>query len=121
MKVTSLNTLQLWALWTSIPLTKGYATLVDLADVELVRQYRWHASVSVDGHRVYAETSVPQGGGRYKRLKLHRLILGAQPNDRVDHRFGDTLDNRRFNLRFATRSQNRVNCRGKSVGSSRFK
>lgn len=45
-----------------------------------------------------------------KFRKLHRLILGlSDRNKHVDHISGDTLDNRRENLRICTRSQNNKN------------
>lgn len=50
---------------------------------------------------------------------LHRLILAAPNGFDVDHVNGDRLDNRRSNLRVATRSQNLAN-RGQRVGK-RFK
>jgi hypothetical protein len=43
---------------------------------------------------------------------MHRQILGAPPGQQVDHINGDTLDNRRVNLRLATHGQNQHN-RGK--------
>ena len=42
-------------------------------------------------------------------LYLHRLIVGAGPSQHVDHRNGDKLDNRRGNLRVASKSQNGAN------------
>ncbi len=42
---------------------------------------------------------------------LHRIIMKAKKGEEVDHKYGDTLDNRRkkLKLRFATRSQNMHN------------
>ena len=55
-------------------------------------------------------------GGRYatrtscgKTIYLHREILCAAPGEFVDHINRDKLDNRRANLRIATRSQNNIN------------
>lgn len=45
---------------------------------------------------------------------LHRLILGAKPGQIVDHINGDTLDNRRCNLRFVSSRQNSTNARPKN-------
>ena len=41
-----------------------------------------------------------------KIVQLHRLIMDAPKGLLVDHRNGDSLDNRRANLRLATHSQN---------------
>jgi hypothetical protein len=42
---------------------------------------------------------------------LHRVILCAKPGQIVDHINGDTLDNRRCNLRMVTARQNSTNSR----------
>lgn len=42
-------------------------------------------------------------------VPISRLIMGEPAGLLVDHKNGDTLDNRRENLRLATRQQNRTN------------
>jgi hypothetical protein len=47
--------------------------------------------------------------GKRLTLYLHRLLTDAPPHLKVDHVNGDTLDNRRHNLRLATNQQNMEN------------
>jgi hypothetical protein len=55
-------------------------------------------------------------------IPLHRAIINAPKGLYVDHINGDTLDNRRANLRIATNSQNQANrIRLKSGTSSRYR
>lgn len=52
---------------------------------------------------------------------MHRIVLAAASDHDVDHiEQAETLDNRRRNLRLATRHQNMANRRSR-VGTSRFK
>lgn len=80
-----------------------YVALVDAADAELVRGYRWRPMKS-KSRKVYAYTVI---GG--KTIGLHRLILGTDSSLDTDHRDGNPLNNRRSNLRAATHSQNMAN------------
>lgn len=91
----------------SIPLTKGLATLVDEADAELLGRYRWYAAGGKSGQR-NAQTSITEAG-LSRKVYLHRLLLDAPAGVDVDHINGDPLDNRRANLRLASRGENNQN------------
>lgn len=96
------------ALGKYIPLTQGYRALVDDDRYEELAQYNWCAQIA--GNCVYA---VRGSGPRndFQWHAMHRVILGLADDDsRVsDHINGDTLDNRRVNLRSCTRGQNNTN------------
>ena len=79
------------------------AALVDDADAELVGAYEWRPLHGNTG-KIYAYVAVK---GRV--IYMHRLVACAEPGFEIDHINGDGLDNRRDNLRAATRTQNRVN------------
>lgn len=87
-----------------VTLTRGHIAKIDAADAALVEPWNWSAHVKPT--RVYAYR---RSGGKLtaKNLMLHRFILGDVPEGMdVDHINGDPLDNRRANLRVATRAQN---------------
>lgn len=52
---------------------------------------------------------------------MHREILGCAANEKVDHRNGNGLDNRRENLRRCTQSENLMNKRMGVNNTSGFK
>ena len=89
-----------------IPLTQGRVALVDDRDFDRLSQYNWQ--VAIRNHTAYAAMDI--GGRRNrKRIYMHRMIMDAPDNMTVDHINGDGLDNRRENLRLATRQQNVAN------------
>ena len=87
-----------------VPLSDGTFAYVDKGDAELVAGYSWSRAKN-GGAIAYA------GGGRAnaKMVYMHRLILSAPADTLVDHRNRVTTDNRRINLRLATRQQNAAN------------
>jgi hypothetical protein len=100
----------------AIPLTKGFATVVDDEDYDRLIKYRWFACMNHTGHPYAC-----RGNRKQRRLVwMHRVILGidgdkkAQP-DHINH---DTLDNRRSNLRICTKSQNQSNRRRRKDNST---
>lgn len=86
----------------------GVVVLVDADRFEELDAHHWRlvASRWVTGgetrRRYYAAARI---GGKDTVL-MHRLILGAQPGEQVDHINGNPLDNRRANLRICTPSRN---------------
>jgi hypothetical protein len=100
-----------------LELSKGHFALVDDDVYEWASQYKWALSGGDSPERRYAARYVCQDG-RPRLLYLHREILGVPPGLEVDHRNHDRLDNRRENLRPATRSQNEQNRAGANTQSS---
>lgn len=91
-----------------IALAGGAIALVDDEDVDLVAPFRW--SLLPRSYAAgYAMRQVRIDGSRRHTIYMHRVILGAPDGQWVDHKSGDTLDNRRANLRLCTRSQNQIN------------
>lgn len=94
----------------TIPLTRGYVATVDDSDYEWLNQWKWCANVKANA--AYAYRTISNGKGRTGiSCYMHRLILGIHGRSGIegDHRNGDTLDNRRVNLRLASRRQNARN------------
>jgi len=87
----------------TIPLTKGKETIVDDDDFFKYGKSKWCASWN--GSKWYATS---------KNGFLHRLILRVPAGFVVDHINGDTLDNRKSNLRICTQQQNSFNSRSKN-------
>jgi len=86
-----------------IPLTQGQNTLVDASDYDWLMQWNWCIYKTRRG-KLYAN--------RWKgttRIWMHREILGCSIDKETDHQNGNSLDNRRFNLREASRPQNAKN------------
>lgn len=101
-----------------ITLTKGYEAVIDAADVHLVDGVNWYANT--DGNTVYAQRGAYANGAQ-KTTRLHRVLMGVNDELLVDHIDGDGLNNRRSNLRLATREQNNRNQRLVKRNSSGFK
>ncbi len=79
--------------------SNGVPILIDVDDTKIITAHSW--CISKTG---YAVANV---GG--KTVKMHRLLLNAPADMLVDHINGDPLDNRRFNLRLCTQSENAKN------------
>lgn len=107
----------------TIPLTRGMVALVDESDHAALAAHKWCATNNGLG-RFYALRHVRRADGSWRTLYMHNAIMGEppQPGLTADHR--DTtasLDNRRENLRWATRQQQTWNRRRSSSNTSGYK
>jgi len=92
-----------------IPLTpEGYA-LVDDADFIELSKWAWHRETRGSGGLYYARRGSYYYGKVKKPKAMHRYLMDASKGEIVDHINGDTLDNRRSNLRICTVKQNAYN------------
>jgi len=104
-----------------IPLSRGKFAIVDPDDYPELKKYKWFATKN--GATFYAK--------RHTRLTerikttsvcMHRLIMNAPDNLVIDHINYNGLDNRKANLRLATRRQNSLHIiRTMNPGSSKYK
>lgn len=104
-----------------VPLAAGGATIfatIDAEDAEKVLAFNWQLNAQKYAARNLprAELGTPNASNRL----MHRFIMDAAPGQILDHANGDTLDNRRQNLRLASPSQNTCNSRmRKSISNAR--
>ncbi len=101
----------------TIKLTQDKVALIDNEDFKLINQYKWYACKC--GNAYYTRRKVrDQRTEKIKTIYMHRFIMNVvNSNVEVD---GDTLDNRKRNLRTRTVSENRRNQK-KTRGNSKFK
>lgn len=94
----------------SLSLTQGQVTIVDDDDFERLSKNKWQARRDKD-RGFYAERMEYAGHKTPYRIGMAREILGLGRGDPriADHINGDTLDNRKCNLRIVDHSQNMQN------------
>lgn len=72
----------------------------DLEDFPLIRQYSWW----IDKKGYVCATAE-----KHKNIKQHRIILGCNDNEIVDHIYHRPNDNRKSQIRIATNQENQRN------------
>jgi len=93
-----------------IPLTKGKFSIIDDDDFSRVSRHRW--KFQPNGY------ATRNAGATKGTVYLHRFIMDAPRGIEIDHINLNKLDNRKANLRFATRSQNAFNYRRLSTNKT---
>ena len=96
-----------------IKLTNYGYSLIDDEDFDKISKYKWYAVKNKSG-KIYAKRTV---GG----FGMHRVILKDRVGFEIDHINGNSLDNRKSNLRIATKSQNQANTNKRVNNSSGYK
>ena len=112
-----------------IKLTKNQEILVDDNLFDYLTQWNWHASKSSSGNRYYACRDIRTDFGQ-RLLRMHHLIWWKiHPETtghiiKIDHKDGNSLNNRVSNLRVASTLENnrnsiktlRINCTSQYKG-----
>jgi len=84
----------------SFAATKVGETVIDRENYHRVEKFRWYL-----GDNGYAVRNCKKG----ETSLLHKILLEVGPNEEVDHRDRDRLNNRKYNLRPCTRLKNCYN------------
>lgn len=92
--------------------------IIDLDDWDKIKEYKWSLTMK---HSPYIFNR--KRGRTPIHIYIHRLILGLEYGDEKigDHINGDTLDNRKENLRIVNYSQNGMNSAIHKDNSSGYK
>lgn len=101
-----------------VQISDGTFVLVDDEDYEYLMQWKWSAHSSKHGYAMRGEHI---GNRKYEYFLMHRVLIEAKKGECVDHINGDTRDNRKENLRIATKQQNSMNVGLRSNNTSGYK
>lgn len=91
--------------------------MIDKEDYEKVKDFCWR--VDKYGYVV----SFDKGHPNNQIVRIYRLVMGLTREDvdvYIDHINGNKLDNRKSNLRIATKSENNTNIKRKSNNTSGY-
>lgn len=101
----------------------GYDVLIDDEDYEKITSKKWRPyKKDIPRGRIYF-TYGEYNGKNNDTIRLHRLIMNCTKGDGkvIDHVNGNTLDNRKCNLRFCTIGQNVTNMAKRRCNTSGYK
>lgn len=100
--------------YKEIRLTQGKVALVNSEDYDFINKWKWRFNSR--GYAIRSETI----NGIKKYILMHRIINNTEDGLDTDHINRNKLDNRRNNLRSATRQQNQMN-KPSVNGTSKYK
>lgn len=86
---------------------------IDKEDYDKIKKYKWYCH-QYDGGKQYCQGTIENG----EKVRLHHFILGIKKNTLngkvVDHINGDSLDNRKINLRIVNQQENMQNMKAEN-------
>lgn len=82
-------------------IVKNRKVIIDDEDLNLINSLNWTVEINPVGQVYFSN--------RKNKVRLHRLIMNCPKGMVVDHINGNTLDNRKSNLRICTKLENQYN------------
>jgi hypothetical protein len=99
---------------------KEFTVIISKCDFERVIAHNWSlAFYKKSNNSPYFQYRTPRP--EREEILLHRFIVNCPAGKCVDHINGNTLDNRRENLRICTQAENRCNSRIQNNNTSGYK
>jgi hypothetical protein len=98
-----------------ILLTQNHVVIIDNDDYEKIKKYKWRL------HRAMSNLKYAIATINNKPILMHRFLLGLDPKLHTDHINGNSLDNRKKNLRICTHAENMRNRKKSKNNTSGFK
>lgn len=92
-----------------VRLTQGRVGVCDPEDWDALRQRRWFAKKSRHKFYWYGKERDPTKRAGNKNIFAHVIVAVPEPGQVVDHINGDSLDNRRKNVRGCSNRENCIN------------
>jgi len=90
-----------------VKLSQGFIAWVSQEDIDRVMTRNWHCKPNRGD--IYAVSTDRSECKDARKLRLHHFIIGRRDGLMVDHINGNTLDNRRANLRHVSPAVNAIN------------
>lgn len=91
----------------TVVLTRGKTAIVNSVDADFIGQWNWCAYRCPKG--TFYAVRTDHDGAVQRTVRMHRALACAPSSMEVDHVDRDPLNNRRSNIRIATRAQNNRN------------
>ncbi|MEK4910603.1 HNH endonuclease [Niallia sp. FSL M8-0099] len=105
-------------MYTIVETSSGVKFIIDSEDYEKVSKHSWKCDKN--GY-IRRTVWIDKKAKKSTTLALHRFLLNAPDDICVDHINGDILDNRKTNLRLATKAQNNRNAKPSVLNTSGYK
>lgn len=96
-------------------------TIIDYSDFKEINKYKNSWCINYKNGRIDGVRMNINENGKRKQIWLHRIIMNCPRDKVVDHINGDTLDNRKQNLRIVTNKENLTNLSSSSKSISKYR
>lgn len=104
-----------------VQLTRGFSTLIDAEDFNLISGYSLSVHINPKSSIKYAMAKLKSDKNEWTKTNISRLIMGVtDPELKVDHIDHNGLNNRKYNLRVCSHKENARNTTSRVNSTSKY-